>query len=96
MLKYVHRQCYTGAHPDKFYQYTMIDEASRERFIHHFKEHSSYSTIQFVEMAILFFRYKTKVIKTDNSFEFIHFKNTKRIHTFDELYNQLDIKHELI
>lgn len=29
-------------------------------------------------------------------FEFTHFKNTKRIHPFDVLCNQLDIKHQLI
>ena len=95
-VKYVPRQYYTGSHPDKFYQYTMIYEASGEIFIYLFKEHSSYSTIQFVEMSISFFGYKTKNIQIDNSFEFIHFKNTKRIHTFDVLCNQLDIKHQLI
>jgi hypothetical protein len=41
--------------PDKFYQYIMIDEASRERFIYPFKEQSSYSTIEFVIMAIKHF-----------------------------------------
>ena len=95
-VKYVPRQCYTGTHPDKFYQYTMIDEASRERFIYPFKEQSSYSTIQFVKMAISFFGYKPKIIQTDNGFEFTHFKDTKRIHPFDVLCNQLDIKHQLI
>ena len=74
----------------------MIYEASGEIFIYLFKEYSYYSTIQFVEMSISFFGYKTKNIQTDNSFEFIHFKNTKRIHTFDVLCNQLDIKHQLI
>ena len=95
-VKYVPRQCYTGRHPDKFYQYTMIDEASRERFIYPFKEQSSYSTVQFVKMAISFFGYKPKIIQTDNGFEFTHFKDTKRIHPFDVLCNQLDIKHQLI
>ena len=32
-VKYVPKACYTGNYPDKFYQYTVIDEASRERFI---------------------------------------------------------------
>ena len=95
-VKYVPRQCYTGLHPDKFYQYTMLDEASRERFNYPFKEQSSYSTIQFVKMAISFFGYKPKIIQTDNGFEFTHFKDTKRIHPFDVLCNQLDIKHQLI
>ena len=29
-VKYVPVKCYVGDRPDKFYQYTMIDEASRE------------------------------------------------------------------
>lgn len=33
-VKYVPRSCYVGKVPEKFYQYTMIDEASRERFIY--------------------------------------------------------------
>ena len=41
-VKYVPRKCYTGLHSDKFFQYTMIDEASRERFIYSSKEQSSY------------------------------------------------------
>ena len=95
-VKYVPKRCYTGCHPDKFYQYTMIDEASRERFIYPFKEQSSYSTVQFVQMAISYFGYKPKIIQTDNGFEFTHFKNTKRIHPFDVLCNQLNIRHQLI
>ena len=47
-------------------------------------------------MAISFFGYKPKIIQTDNGFEFTHFKDTKRIHPFDVLCNQLDIKHQLI
>ena len=33
-VKVVPKPCYVGQLPDKFYQYTVIDEASRERFIH--------------------------------------------------------------
>ena len=57
-VKYVPKHCYTGTLPDTFYQYTMIDEASRERFIFPFKEQSSYSTVQFVKMAIKHFGYQ--------------------------------------
>ncbi len=95
-VKYVPKECYTGQIPDKFYQYTVIDEASRERFIYPFREHSSYSTIQFVKMAIKHFGYQPKIIQTDNGFEFTHFKDTKRIHPFDTLCNELGIKHKLI
>ena len=36
-VKYVPSACYTGSMPDKFYQYTIIDEASRQRFLYPYK-----------------------------------------------------------
>lgn len=95
-VKYVPKNCYVGKEPDKFYQYTIIDEATRERYIFPFREQSSYSTVQFVKMAINYFGYIPKVIQTDNGFEFTHFKDTKRIHPFDVLCNELGIIHQLI
>ena len=63
--------------PDKFYQYTVIDEASRERFIYPYREQSSYSTIDFVKRAIAYFGYKpgtterlnavTEMIRSDST-----------------------------
>lgn len=50
-VKVVPKQCYVGELPDKF----VIDEASRERFIYPYKEQSSYSTIDFVKRAIVYF-----------------------------------------
>ena len=44
-VKYVPAACYSGSIPQKFYQYTVIDEASRERFIYPYMEQSSYSTV---------------------------------------------------
>ena len=40
-VKYVPSVCYVGTDGDKFYQYTMLEEASRERFIFAYKEQSS-------------------------------------------------------
>ncbi len=37
-VKYVPNACYVGKMPDRFFQYTVIDEASRERFIYPFRE----------------------------------------------------------
>ena len=37
-VKHVPTACYTGTVPQKFYQYTMLDEASRERFIYPYME----------------------------------------------------------
>ena len=61
-VEVVPKDCYTGIIPDKFYQYTVIDEASRERFIYPYKEQSSYSIIDFVKRAIVYFGYKPRII----------------------------------
>lgn len=95
-VKYIPKHCYTGSLPDKFYQYTIIDEASRQRFIFPFKEQSSHSTVQFVKMAIKHFGYKPQIIQTDNGFEFTHFRETKQVHPLDLLCQELGIEHKLI
>lgn len=95
-VKYVPKDCYSLNDGEKFYQYTIIDEASRERFIYPYKEQSSYSTVDFVKRAILYFGYKPLTIQTDNGQEFTHTKKTDRIHPLDSLLNELNIKHQLI
>lgn len=95
-VKYVPTKCYSGTTPDKFYQYTIIDEASRERFIYPYKEQSSFSTIDFVKRAILYFGYQPKIIQTDNGQEFTYTMKTNRIHPLDVLLNELNITHQLI
>lgn len=95
-VKHVPKTCYSGSNGDKFYQYTIIDEASRERFIYPYKEQSSYSTIDFVKRAIVYFGYKPKTIQTDNGQEFTYTMKTDRIHPLDTLLNELDIHHQLI
>ena len=95
-VKHVPAACYTGRDGNKFYQYTIIDEASRERFIYPYLEQSSYSTVDFVKRAISYFGYTPKMIQTDNGAEFTHFKKTARIHPFDLFCNSLGITHKLI
>lgn len=95
-VKEVPKRCYTGTLPDRFYQYTVIDEASRERFIYPFKEQSSHSTVLFVKMAFKHLGYMPKIIQTDNGFEFTRFRETKQIHALDLLCQELDIEHKLI
>ena len=95
-VKYVPRACYVGKMPDKFYQYTVIDEASRERFIYAFREQSSYSSVEFIKMAIKHFGYQPKIIQTDNGFEFTHFRETQRTHPFDLYCQEQGIVHQLI
>lgn len=95
-VKYVPKQCYSGNDGEKFYQYTVIDEASRERFIYPYKEQSSYSTVDFVKRAILYFGYQPLTIQTDNGQEFTYNSKTDRIHPLDVLCNNLGIHHQLI
>ena len=95
-VKYIPTVCYAGVDEKRFYQYTMIDEASRERFIYPFKEASSYSTVEFVKRSIIYFGYAPNEIQTDNGGEFTYFKNTKRVHALDKLCTELPINHKLI
>lgn len=95
-VKYVPSVCYTGNVPQRFYQYTMIDEASRERFIYPYMELSSYSTVDLVKRCIHYFGYRPQIIQTDNGPEFTHVNKTKRIHSLDLLCNELNIQHKLI
>jgi len=95
-VKYVPAACYAGTDGEKFYQYTMIDEASRERFIYAYKEQSSYSTIDFTKRAIIYFGYAPEMIQTDNGSEFTHSSKTNRVHPFDVLCNKLSIHHKTI
>lgn len=95
-VKYVPNICYSGSVPQKFYQYTIIDEASRERFIYPYMEQSSYSTVDFVKRAIAYFRYKPAIIQTDNGGEFTHTKKTDREHPLDILCREINVHHQKI
>ena len=95
-VKYVPAACYAGSDGTKFYQYTMIEEASRERFIYPYMEQSSYSTVDFVKRAITYFGYAPDTIQTDNGVEFTHTSKTNRIHPFDIFCNHYNINHKLI
>ncbi len=74
-VKYVPKTCYVGIDGQKFYQYTVINDASREKFIYPYKEQSSYSTIDFVKRAIVYFGYKPQIIQTYNGTEIIKIFN---------------------
>ena len=95
-VKYVPTACYTGSVPQKFYQHTVIDEASRERFIYPYMEQSSYSTVDFLKRAILYFGYQPDILQTDNGAEFTHVQKTNRVHPLDFLCDQLKISHKRI
>ena len=96
-VKYVPKDCNANLTDDyRYFQYTVIDEASRKRFIYAYNEQSSYSTCDFIMRAIRFFGYKPRMIQTDNGFEFTYFKDIDKIHPVDILLNSLGIIHKLI
>lgn len=99
-VKFVPRDCYVGDYKEdrRYYQYTIIDEASRERFIYPYQEQCAQSTIDFVKRAIAYFHYKPKSIQTDNGAEFTYIRQTKndRKHLFDVFCELNNIDHKLI
>ena len=95
-VKYVPAVCYSGKNEQQFYQYTIIEEASRKRFIFAYEEQSSYSTVDFFKRAITFFGYAPNVIQTDNGIEFTHTSKTSRVHPLDMFCQKYGIIHKLI
>ena len=109
-VKYVPTECYKGEiihrGDNQYFQYTMIDEATRERFIFPYKEHNVNSTLDFVKRSIVYFGYIPERIQTDNGLEFTNHKEkkykdgttimTKKVHALDIMLEKLGIKHQLI
>ena len=95
-VKYVPKICYAGRDGEVFFQYTMIEEASRKRFIYAYKEQSSFSTVDFVKRAITFFGYTPQIIQTDNGGEFCYTAKTKRVHPLKLFCMENGIAHKTI
>ena len=98
-VKYVPLDCYSGNGPcERYYQYTMIDEATRERFIFAYQEQCADSSVDFVKRAIRYFGYKPREIQTDNGQEFTYPMELrhKKVHTFDMLCKIFGIVHKTI
>ena len=93
--KYVPNECKVKLAEDKrYYQYTCIDEASRERFLWWYEELTPTNTVDFVRRCIEYFGYKPKTIQTDNGTEFSYNQaRIKKEHPMDTLLNRLKIKH---
>ena len=84
---------------ERYFQYTAIDEYSRFRFVAAFKEQSTYSSAQFLDMLVKAFPFQIECIQTDNGTEFIkEFKERKhgKMSLFEARLKQLRIKHKLI
>jgi transposase InsO family protein len=99
-VKYVPSSCNSNKKSlDKFYQYSMLDESTRERFLYIYSEHTAMATVDFITKSIDYFRYKPVSIQTDNGSEFTNTRKTmhgKRKHIVDTILQKLHIKHKLI
>lgn len=95
-VKYVPTACHSAKEKEQFYQYTIMEEASRKRFIYAYQEQSSYSTVDFVKKAIIWFGYAPNEIQTDCGSEFTHTAKTMRVHPFDVFCNLYNIHHHVL
>ena len=99
-VKFVPQSCLVGeAAEEKFYQYTFIDEYSRFRILKAYKEHSTYSSAQFLKYVVENFPYAIECIQTDNGSEFTNaMNNSKKVQPtlFEKTLAQLGIQHKRI
>lgn len=98
-VKFVPEECKCDNIPfdRKYYQYTCIDEASRERFIYHYDSHTPQDTVDFLQRCFLFYGYKPQEVQTDNGIEFTYNQSKiKKLHLLDELCIKENIYHHKI
>ena len=99
-VKYVPKSCLVGdAEGEGYFQYTFIDEYSRFRILKAYKEHSTYSSAQFIRYVVEKFPYAIECIQTDNGMEFTNRLNSNAKHKptlFEMTLDQLGITHKLI
>ena len=70
-VKFVPHECKAiNVISKNFYQYTILDECSRKRFLYFTNEHSMYESSIALRKAIEFFGYSPIVLQTDNGWEF--------------------------
>lgn len=89
----------------RYYQYTVIDTASRWRHLEVFDEQSTHHAIQMMEIIRTRFPYSIKAIKTDNHSTFTNYYvgtgkrsdlTVKTIHALDQWCAEHNIIHYLI
>jgi transposase InsO family protein len=84
----------------RIFNYVIVDECTRIRFIHAYPEINAHWTVDFIERAKAFFPFPINCIQTDNGQEFTwHLSRENRnakIHLLDEWCEEQSIKHRLI
>ena len=101
-VKYVPRECMSEELKElgeRYYQYTAIDEYTRQRVLWASKEHSTYASAEFLKVVTQTFKYKIECIQTDNGAEFtnklVPQKNNRET-MFEKRLKELGIEHKLI
>lgn len=100
-VKFVPLRCLTNKE-QKLYQYTAIDEFTRLRFVYGYEEHSTYSSADFLERAIEWYKRRgitVECVQTDNGPEFTtrFIQGLKDKPTlFQTTASKLGIRHKLI
>ena len=100
-VKFVPKSCLVGkaAEEGGYYQYTFLDEYSRFRYLEAFREHSTYSSSEFVKHCFKKFPYAIECVQTNNGSEFTNRLNNskKKLPTlFEVTLAQLGIRNKLI
>ncbi|MDR0897726.1 MAG: DDE-type integrase/transposase/recombinase, partial [Oscillospiraceae bacterium] len=80
-----------------FYQWTAIDECTRERFVYGYEEQTQENSVDFLRRAAKYFKFKIQTVQTDNGSEFTYrFLGTEKECPFDRELRLLGIHHKLI
>lgn len=100
-VKYVPAKSLTKEVKEKerrYYQYTAIDEYTRQRVLWASKEHSTYASTEFLKIIKKKFKYKIECIQTDNGAEFTNRLTTYREKKtlFEKALEEAGIRHKLI
>ena len=80
----------------RFYQYTCIDEASRERYLYYYDDMGPAFTVNFIKRCLLHYGYVPNEIQTDNGSEFTYPMEASREHPVDKLLRTLKIRHHRV
>lgn len=98
-IKYVPTECVPEIlreQGEKYYQYTMIDEATSLRYLYWYNSKDSCNAVDFVKRARRYFPFEIKMIQTDNGREFTNrYVNTKTISALDQYLQRERIEHKL-
>ena len=99
-VKYVPKDCMTKAlleEGKKYYQWTIIDEATSLRYMYWYDSKDPENSVDFVKRAKKYFPFEIKMIQTDNGTEFTNkYVNTKALSALDIYLQSEDIEHKLI